>query len=515
MQGLDTVQPLPGGSPLTAVRLENIIPRAFGCALRPGYLRHVSNMGQEIRSLMSYFPALGDPKLFAASSNGDVYDVTDAQLSSFTPTAAMTTTGAFNGEFTSLNFVSSAGIHYLVIVGPDLGYWTFDGTTWVEHVLGVGVGEITPVNPRDFAYVTVYKGSLVFVEENSTSAWYLPFGQIAGTATEFDFGAMFPHGGKLEVVLNWTYDGGGGTTGIGMDNKLVMVSDQGDVLVYSGEDINVAGDFHVEGRWYIGRVPPGRRFSALYATDLALLSERGLCFMSELMRGQGFLENVGLARKINSELSALVQARIDAKYWEVVFLPSEQLIVINVPDFTRTYIQFAYEVNNKAWCTLRRIPALTIYAFNGNTYCGDYDGNVWQCFEGQSDGAIDDVPGTDLTGICVTAFQPMGDGVRVKRFLMVRPSFLSNSTPGVMAELNSEWDLTGPSAAPPFLSAGESLWDVGSWDVAVWSGTGRSYEYWMGATGFGRYAALSLQVRGAANTVFVGWQALVEQGGVL
>jgi hypothetical protein len=56
---------------------------------------------------------------------------------------------------------------------------------------------------------------------------------------------------------------------------------------------------------------------------------------------------------------------------------------------------------------------------------------------------------------------------------------------------------------------------VGLWDVAVWSGSGQSYEAWTGATGTGRYAALAMKVRASADTLFVGWQALVEPGGVL
>jgi hypothetical protein len=49
----------------------------------------------------------------------------------------------------------------------------------------------------------------------------------------------------------------------------------------------------------------------------------------------------------------------------------------------------------------------------------------------------------------------------------------------------------------------------------VWSGEGQAYEAWIGATGVGRYAALSLKIKGAEGTIFVGWQAIVEAGGIL
>jgi len=120
-----------------------------------------------------------------------------------------------------------------------------------------------------------------------------------------------------------------------------------------------------------------------------------------------------------------------------------------------------------------------------------------------------------LQAVVVTAFQPMGEGVRLKRFLMVRPSFISDSPPGIQATLNKEWNLGVSNDSPPYLGAGENFWDVGLWDVAVWSGEGQSYEAWLGASGTGRYASLAMRVRGAADTIFVSWQALVEQGGIL
>ena len=45
----------------------------------------------------------------------------------------------------------------------------------------------------------------------------------------------------------------------------------------------------------------------------------------------------------------------------------------------------------------------------------------------------------------------------------------------------------------------------------------QAYEQHMRAVGkgTGRYASLAMRVRGAAGTIFVGWQALVEQGGIL
>jgi hypothetical protein len=98
---------------------------------------------------------------------------------------------------------------------------------------------------------------------------------------------------------------------------------------------------------------------------------------------------------------------------------------------------------------------------------------------------------------------------------MVKPSFIANAKPGIQVRLNKEWDIGLPNFAPAFAAAGESFWDIGLWDTAIWSGSDNSYESWTGAAGVGRYGSMSLRVRGAAGTVLVSWQALVEQGGIL
>ena len=512
-RGIDVSQPLPGGNPLTAVRLENLIPRAYGCQMRKGYLRWVSNLDGEVRSLLQYQPATGTPELYAATSTGSLYDVTAALPSGTTPTPVATVAGGQPpGEWTSLNFVTSAGVHAMVAVNPGGGYWAYDGSAFTHVTMGGGVGQISGVDPDLFVHVTVYKNRLWFIEGGTTRAWYLPVGQLFGAATEFDFGAMMPMGGELAALVNWTMDG---SSGVGINSQLVAIGAQGDVLVYSGDDPDDAANFRSVGRWYVGRVPVGRRFFSLYLADVIILSEKGMCFLSELMRGQGFFQNVQTAAQINSVLAVEIARSLDTRYWEVVFLPQQQMVVINRAEVNVENLQWVYEVNNRAFATLRGIPMLTVAVFNGRIFSGDLDGNIWWCFEGNSDGSIDDEPGVDLQAICVTSFQPLGDGVRVKRFLMVRPSFISSSPPGIQASLNSEWNLGVSNNSPPYLGAGENFWDVGAWDVAVWSGADRSYEAWIGAAGSGRYGSLALRVRAAADTIFVGWQALVEQGGIL
>jgi hypothetical protein len=512
--GVDVSQPLPGGDPTKANRLSNLIPRVFGCVLRAGYADWASNMGGKINTLMSYQPAHNaDGKQFAASETGDVYDVTTRTGPLITPPVAWSFTPGdmpHPGEFSYVNFTTTGDVHFLCVVGEGMGYKTFDGTAWVSHAQGTAAGEIEGIDPKKFDYVCIWKSRLWFIEANSTVAWYLPVGVIAGKATAFDFGSLLPNGGSLAMISNWTVDGGEG-----LDDNLVILSNQGDTLLYKGSDPDNVATFSMVGRWYIGRVPAGRRCLAHYSTDVAILSEKGLVFLSEILRGQAFFDNAVLARNINGELSKQVIDSINERYWEVRFLPREQVVCVNAPSSAFGDFQWVFEVNSKAFCTLSGIPALTIDTFDSRTFFGDDIGKVWAAFTGDTDGALDGAPGRDIEGYVVTTFQTVGDPVRVKRFLMIRPSFVAPTAPAYSAKINPNWVLSLPQQTVPFIDNGTNKWDLGVWDVAVWSGEAQSFEGWVGATGTGRFASLAMRVKGLPGTTFIAWTVVVDSGGIL
>jgi hypothetical protein len=512
--GIDVSQPLPGGDPTKAIRLDNLIPRVFGCVLREGYRNWVMNLGGEVRTLMSYQPAHNaDGAHFAASDNGKVYDVTAPQSSTFVPTPVWSVPPldmGRPGQFSYTNFTTGGDVHFLCVVGQGAGYRTWNGTAWEEHAEGTDPGEIEGIDPKKFDFVMQWKRRLWFIEANSTIAWYLPVDVIAGKATPFDFGPLLPHGGSLAMLQNWTVDGGEG-----LDDNLIIISTQGDVLLYKGTDPDEATTFSMVGRWYVGRVPVGRRFSTHYSTDLAILSERGLVFLSELLRGQAFFDNAIIARNVNGELGEAVIKLVDYFYWELKFLPREQMIIINAPRTAFGDMQWAFEINSKAFCNLYGMPMLAVDTFNSRTFFGDDSGSVWRGFDGDSDGKIDDVEGRDLEGGVLTTFQPVSDGVRLKRFLMVRPSFTAPVAPAITAKINGNWNFSMPSYIGPFTGQGMSEWDISKWDECVWNGEAQSYESWYGANGTGRFAALAMKVKGYAGTTFIGWSILVENGGIL
>src|SRR5262245_15629203 len=264
--------------PSYAINLVNVIVEQYGLRTRKGFTEYASNLGVDVvpvHSIMVYYPpsagstALAAPsmghidkmilspglrsfgftgKVFAAKAD-EIYDITTGGAGPHSP--IMT---SLPGPFwTSLMFNNAAG-SFLVMTNDEGGYRYYDGSSWTPVGAGTGPTEIDGVDPDSFCYVMEWKKRLWFIEKDTANAWYLPAGQITGTATKFSFGEQFSRGGDLAALANWTVDGGAG-----IDDQLVAVGRQGNIAIYQGTDPDVANSFNARGVWNVGPLPTGRR----------------------------------------------------------------------------------------------------------------------------------------------------------------------------------------------------------------------------------------------------------------
>lgn len=510
--GVDSTQALANADPQTALSITNMFCRSTGLELRAGYVRHAGILpvtGYGV-TLIPYLSAAGSAnnKLFMAATDGNVYDVTNftAGVSASVLTVAGATTP---GEAYWVNFVNPAG-SWLCVVFPGAGYWTFDGTTWVQRVVGVG---IIGVNPTTFGYVFTYKESLCFIQTGTSRVWYLPTDAITGTVTSFDFGSMFTRGGDLSIGQSWTVDGGG--SGGGMDDSLVLISSEGDVLIYGGGDL-AATTFATLGRWFVGRLAAGRRCITRYGSDMLVLSERGVLSLAQVLRDGEDLPQTQVAKRINQILQPDLRTSLGTKYWELKILPEVNCLMINPPAgvYADEYA-WAVDLTQFGASKMTNFPFVTMEGYNNLSYATDTQGNVWRLWSGITDGAVGAVAGTDVQANVQTSFVKPGDGFNWKRFLLVRAGFISAAAPGVQLGLNPDWSGANPALSPVFSFISGTLWDTSLWDAAVWASGNNTYKAWTGATGMGRYVSLTLAVKGTPGTVFTDWDCIVEAGGAL
>jgi len=507
--------------------LDNAIPRTFGLEIRKGWrywVPEVSKFSGAVRSILVHNDEIDIySALFASpASDGNIYDITTQGA---IPVLGLTpsTPSDVPGEWYSCNFTNEAG-NVMCVVSAGAGYYTYSVDdlgvkTWSEKVIGAGAGFIQfppgdTTTTKDFCFIWVWKNRIWFLKKNSSVAYYLPLLSLTGLVTAFDFGQQLSRGGALAFGANWTYDAGNG-----IDDSFVVVSEQGEVLIYQGTDPDQAAEFQIKGRWYMGRPPYGRRGFCENGGDLFFLSEYGLVRASDLVSGRLNTTDMtgGPGFKINPMLSTRVSQFNNNLYWSLTPYPTEEIIVMGTPILTEIEdlrIHLVMNVINSAWCTISQFPILSAKLWRGKFIFGSELGEVAQGFVGAADGVSADgtLAGDPVTARFQTGFNAYNAPNFNKRMLRIKLYGLAASDPTYFARFRSEYDLSSFITAPSPTGAETSLWDIAIWDQNLWGSGGGSFRQWFGALGWGKKLSLQMAVRGSSRTTLTDYESLFETG---
>jgi hypothetical protein len=385
------------------------------------------------------------------------------------------------------------------------GYYTYDASGgWVNRNAAV-----TGVDLKTCDFVGMWKKCLLFVENNSTRIWYLSAGTITGAASSFDVGSQFPRGGYVSMVASWTVDGGAG-----LDDVLVIISTNGDVVLYTGTTGPASTDFQIKGRWYAGRVPVGRRHMISYGGDVFVLCEGGFLPLSDILRGDPFVSHSKAAERVAVQLGKIVGDNTTRTRWQVLFHPNADIILVNSSESTDETIgkQWVLGTEHMAWSTFSTLKATVFEHFEGNLYYGDPDGVVRKALYGSYDNVKvgDHGSGSDSAGsACEARLQQAFIDVAQRRYVafqQVRLVFSGSAQPGIEASINPDFDYSSLPAAPTWVTALSGTWDSAIWDTDSWAiENNQSYSTLRGVVGRGTVASLLLRIKGPAGTVFNGW----------
>lgn len=506
--GLNYRDPITAMNPVDAIVLTNFIPQQQGVVLRKGWQEfsdavEIATVPQPAESVFSYkAPDSADDKVFMATA-GNIYDVTAGGA----PVVAVTTSGSTANEWWTTQF-STAADTFLLAVSPGAGYWTYSAATgWVNRTASaVGL----PANVRT---VAVWKRRVWFTCQDDPQVYYMDsVDAIAGTVTAFPMGSMLRNGGYVSAMVNWTTD-----AGISVDDYLVVIGTEGDVCVWQGTDPSSAATFGVVGTWYVGPVPRHGKYFTQLGGDVMIVSTLGLVPMSRLFTGQFSVDsqNIGPAAKIQAVFAPLVRRLIDNNYWNVVSVPSSDVLMISLPVDGGVYRQFSMNLTTGAWCQFTGMPIRSACVIGGELYFGTADGTVCRGLYGKLEGAAQDGSGgTYPLGEVQCAFNAFGTPAQLKKFGMARTIFFGSAAPSVMLSVNTQYVTVDYSGTPSFIDLDADVWDTGLWNLAVWTSSS-NYEAWYGTTGLGYYGSLRMKVLGTPGTTFLSAHMLTEVGGVM
>lgn len=513
--GLNTVSP--GLSmPLTdCVQAYNLVAADTGLRTRLGYREFAVGLpgtveaGSAVRTVLPFTgSSVSSSRLFVATAKG-VYDVTGgAPVQQF----VFASTTGLAGYGASLSFVTAGG-RFLVYTDEVNGMYVYTESTvsWAKVAQGSGGTQVSNVDPSRLAHVSLFKGRLWFTERDTSTAWYLPPGQVYGTATAFPMGQVFREGGTLVGIWDWTYDGGAG-----LDDSLVAISTGGDVVIYQGTDPGSSSTFSQRGVWQMSRPPAGRRIASTYGGDLLLLSRRGLLPLSQLVLG-GESDIKYTTEKVANLVTTLMADRGQEPYWGVVLQPEDNVLMVLTPKATTgADLQLVQAGASKGWFLYRFLPILSGAVWLGQFYFGTQNGRVC-VHSGYADNVSLANPKTfsPVDWGFLGAFSNMG-AARQKRVSLLRPLIVSDGTnPSYSCQARYDYDTTGITEQSFVTLPSASAWDSVLWDGFTWAGGNPPLQMTSGAVGMGTSVAVAIRGQSLGRTVVVGVDVCWQQGGFL
>ena len=450
--------------PEDALRLTNIFPDNGVVKLRNGYRVHATGCGGSVQTLIEWAGASGSRKLIAAA-NGKLWDVT-----------------TYNAAATEL--ASGFSVNYWQGVVFNNTLILVNGTDQPQQYAGSTVSDATytGVTDNNLISVNVYKSRLYFVEKDSTSIWYGSVDAITGSLTELDVGGVLKKGGYVIWAGSMSRD-----TGAGAQDLLIIASNLGEILAYSG---SYPGDtnFTLVGHYFFPLVL-GRRAFVNVGSDLAVITQGGIIPLSEGIKDNQTGENYySITDKIRTSFRSSVAMYKSNTGWEAKNYPAGDFLLVNVPTASNsTAYQYILNTRLGSWTKFTGWNGICWSLLNENLYFGASDGKVYQADYGANDN------GSAIPVDIKTAFNYCDDRAKIKQFTLAKPLVLGDSS--TMFYMDVDVDYSDKPLSSSVLTTGSSgsAWDSAVWDSAPWDVSFTPNLNWYAVSGLGRCVSIRIQ----------------------
>jgi hypothetical protein len=488
--------------PLTdAPLLDNWFPRATEVIQRGGNTNWATGLTGTVKTLTAYLPTTGTNKFYGVTDAG-IYDIT-AGGAEGAVVQALT-----NGYWNSVMMTNSAGTSFLWGTNGVDGPFMYNGTTWsAPSITGVSDPIVNPF---------FYKHRLWFIGKNTMNLYYLPLDAVQGAGSQIPLGNIFRLGGYLVAGAGWSYSPYMGNTGEGSSEMLALITSEGQLAIYAGNDPTSASTWGLVGVWYVGK-PVGNRCFIPLAGDLALMTESGLFPVSMLLRAGVVNFGTALSKKIQPAYIATTQAvPLTTQGFEGVVYPAYDALIMNtIPATGVTQQQFVYNTLTNAWSTFSNWPAKCFFVFQQQLYFGTAAGTVCKAWDAA--GSIIADQGSDIVTSVNTAYHSFRSQIR-KQVVLFRLLLAYSGSIDTRWAISPDFEIVGlNSFLPRSQSTLGAPWETSSWEVSDWALSTQRFNLWRSAAhkpGF----MLSLWLQTAGNTGSLSWAGtdyVLEQGAIL
>jgi hypothetical protein len=323
---------------------------------------------------------------------------------------------------------------------------------------------ITGVSTASLIHVWQHNSRLWFVQGGAvsggtTKAWYLPIDSIGGAAVSFDLGGLFAKGGSLLFGATWSSD-----SGSGFADRNVFVSDQGEIVVFAGDD--PASNYEIAGHYQIARPVSPQTWQA--GGDLIIATEDGMVAMSAVAT----VDRAALiARAITANIEPSWRRMVSTN---LTGLPAQimkwnSMGLVGWPHRAGTDL-FVVNLITGSWAKWTGWDVQSMAMHQGLAYFGDTT-SVYQMEAAGSDNGA--------SYICRLSWLPehLGAPGTFKVVGLIRAIFRSLVPFNPKLSVAENYGKSFPSAPnAPIETTIEALWDVGIWDSSIWDDAPDSEE---------------------------------------
>lgn len=506
--GINAYNSLPTMQQTDAVSFINWWPQPYGCSLRNGYIEWITGLPSSVESLAVWTGIDTSSKFFAWSGTG-MYDISSRGVA-----GAALLSGLSNARWEHTQVTNAAGSNLICVNGVDNAIiYKSGGVARITAGDGITLNTWAGISPVNVVQVCMHQHRLWAVEKNSTAAWYLPIDAVQGTFVKYDFGALFTQGGKIQYLATWTLDDGSGA-----QDNLVIVSTEGEVVVFAGTNPNDSTKWNLRGQYFIGTPVAGFRGYTKSAGDLLILTHQGIVSMTSLLVSTKVQERASsiTSTKIQFLISELVSSYSTLQGWEVIYNPKINMLLIAVPlVVSGSNLQLVSNQIINAWSQFYGMDAASWGMYETDMYFGDYSGRVLKAWTGNSDDVkLDNTGGTGVTAYAQQAYSYLGTGPTQKQVGLYRPTFVTGDVISYAAAIVYDYqttDMPAPDTGHIGIATG-ALWNTGLWNSGIWGGGTRIKQEWSSAEGVGFAVSLKLAVQAATEVLWVSTDYFVKKG---
>lgn len=375
---------------------------------------------------------------------------------------------------------------------------------------------ITGVDTSLLSFVKVFANRLWFVEDGTLDVWYLPVDSLGGAATKFSFKGIFGKGGRILFLATWSSD-----SGDGLDDRFVVVTSEGEAVVYVGTDPSAAATWQKVGLFRLPK-PLGRKAVLRTGGDLAIATDEGIIPFSQVVqKDPSALSLSAVSAAIEPDWKREASARVSFE-WEMHKWAEKNMAVVTQPrdNDNQTHQCLVVNLETGAWARYTGWDVHVAGYYDGFLYFGSKTGKVYQMEVSGSD------DGSPYTGFAVGQFDHLEAPDLYKTVHDVRAIFRAAATFTYKLSGSVNYVIEEPSAPnanlDPPTEAAAAVWDVGLWDESIWDEGGENLfevkTHWRSINRGGYSFAFQLQITSgttlAPTIEWIGYALAYDVGGL-